>query len=70
MPRRKNVTGSLNSKNPNPFELAYKELWDKLPQSKKDALTEDRVTGKYTYSSQVFAEAVSKRAEELFAEKV
>lgn len=28
--------GSLNSKNPNPYEIAYKKLWDKLPQWQKD----------------------------------
>lgn len=67
MPPRKKVTGSLNSKNPNPFELAYKELWDKLPQWKKDAIAEDRSTGRTTSVSEIFVKAVSQRAEELYA---
>lgn len=61
------VTGSLNSKNPNPFELAYKELWDKLPAWKKQAIAEDRAAGRDSSVVVEFTKAVSQKAEELYA---
>lgn len=33
--RKPDVGGPLNSKHPNPYEIAYKELWDPLPDWKK-----------------------------------
>lgn len=60
------VTGSLNSKDPNPFELAYKELWDKLPAWKKIAVAEDQAAGKDSGVLVEFTKAVSQRAEELY----
>ena len=68
--RKTKVTGSLNSKNPNPFELAYKELWDKLPAWKKDAFAEDIAKGRTDWGIyEEFCKQVNERAEELFVEK-
>ena len=60
------AAGSLNSKNPNPYELAYKELWDKLPPWKKLAVTEDTAAGKDTGVLDEFIKAVNHRAEQLY----
>ena len=68
MPKKKKVTGTLNSKDPNPYEIAYKELWDKLPQWKKVSFSEDIAEGKYDWSLYTeFINQVNERAEELFA---
>ena len=67
MPRRKQVSGTLNSKNPNPFELAYKEVFDKLPRWKQVAIAEDRAEGKDTSVSQDFVKEVARVAEEKYA---
>ena len=67
---QKKVTGSLNSRNPNPFEVAYKELWDKLPEWKKRAFAEDIAAGRTDWGLyEQFCKNVSERAEELFAQK-
>ena len=66
MAPRKKVTGSLNSKDPNPFELAYKELWDKLPAWKKLAITEDQAAGKDSGVLVDFIKSVSLKAEEFY----
>jgi hypothetical protein len=68
MPPRKKVTGSLNSKDPNPFEVAYKELWDKLPDWKKRAFAEDIANGRYDWGLyEQFCSEVNDRSEELYA---
>jgi hypothetical protein len=59
-------TGSLNSKTPNPFELAYKELWDLLPQWKKVAFAEENSTGRCTSLHSQFLEEVNLKAEEIY----
>lgn len=64
--RRTKVTGSLNSKNPNPFELAYKEVFDKLPRWKQFAIAEDRAEGKTTGVTIQFVDDVSRVAEKYY----
>lgn len=61
--------GTLNSKVPNPFEIAYKELWDKLPAWKRAAITEDIAAGRRDTSSTYhrFISDVSQRAEAIYA---
>lgn len=51
-PRKKKPAtgGALNSKTPNAYELAYKELWDKLPEWKKNAFIEDIAAKRYDWS--------------------
>jgi hypothetical protein len=58
------VKGTLNSKEPNPYELAYKELWDKLPPWKKQAITDD-ISNKVVDSryQTEFAKEVIRKAE-------
>jgi len=64
------ITGSLNSKNPNPYELAYKELWDKLPAWKRNAFAEDVANKRYDWGLYgEFIREVNIRADELYAEK-
>ena len=64
----KKAAGTLNSRNPNPFELAYKELWDKLPEWQKRAFTEDIVAKRLDYGLySEFIGKVNQRAEELYA---
>jgi len=66
MPKKK-VTGTLNSKEPNPYELAYKELWDKLPAWKKNAFSEDIANGRTDYSLYIeFTDSVNTRAEQIY----
>lgn len=66
--RRKKVSGTLNSKNPNPYEIAYKELWDKLPKWKKISFSENIASGEYNWSLyEEFVKQVSERAEELYS---
>jgi len=68
--RRTKITGTLNSKSPNPFELAYKELWDKLPTWKQNAFAEDVANKRYDWGLYgEFIKKVNERAEELYAEK-
>jgi hypothetical protein len=68
--KQSKASGTLNSKNPNPYELAYKELWDKLPAWKRNAFAEDVVNKKYDWGIYgEFIKAVNERAEELYAEK-
>lgn len=64
--KRTKVTGSLNSKNPNPFELAYKEVFDKLPRWRQLAVTEDRAEGKTTSVTIQFVDEVSRVAEKYY----
>lgn len=64
--RQVKVTGSLNSNNPNPFELAYKEIFDKLPRWKQLALAEDRAEGKTTSVTTQFVDDVSRAAEKYY----
>lgn len=64
---RKKVTGSLNSKSPNPFELAYKELWDKLEPWKKEAFSQENADDRCTSLHSDFLKQVSHRADELYA---
>ncbi len=64
---RTKITGSLNSKNPNPFELAYKEVFDKLPRWRQVAIAEDRAEGKDTSVTQDFVKEVARVAEEKYA---
>lgn len=64
--KKKQVKGTLNSTNPNPYEVAYKELWDKLPQWKKQVFSEDIAEGKYDWSVYTdFVKEVTEKAEEL-----
>jgi len=63
------VTGTLNSKIPNPFELAYKELWDKLPTWKKKAFAEENSASRMTDLHHKFIEDVAAKVEELFSIK-
>jgi len=65
--KRTRVTGSLNSKNPNPFELAYKEVFDALPRWKQIAVAEDRAEGKTTSVTEDFVQTVARVAEEKYA---
>ena len=79
MPKKKKSKRKWNSfsnginnififKDPNPYEIAYKELWDKLPQWKKVSFSEDIAEGKYDWSLYTeFINQVNERAEELFA---
>ena len=67
MPKRKKVSGTLNSKNPNPFELAYKEVFDQLPRWKQVAVAEDRAEGKHTSVTEDFVKEVARVAEEKYA---
>ena len=46
--------GTLNSKHPNPYEIAYKTVWDMLPAWKRNALTDDIAAKNYT--SRVYEE--------------
>lgn len=62
----KKATGTLNSKSPNPFELAYKELWDKLPQWKKTAFAEENAEGRCSTLHSHFLKEVSAKAERLY----
>lgn len=66
MATKRKATGTLNSKEPNPYELAYKELWDKLPAWKKLAVTEDQAAGKDSGVLVEFTKAVSHRAEQIY----
>jgi hypothetical protein len=70
-PRKKKLTGgSLNSKVPNPFELAYKELWDKLPRWKQNAFAEDIANKRTDWGLyDEFIQQVNARAEQLYLEK-
>jgi len=61
--------GTLNSKTPNPFELAYKELWDLLPAWKKKAFADENAANRMTDTHHKFIKDVTDRAEELFATK-
>jgi hypothetical protein len=64
----KKAKGTLNSKNPNPFELAYKELWDKLAGWRRDAILEDMQAGRENSRLQLeFAKEVAERAEEMYS---
>lgn len=60
-------TGSLNSKNPNPFELAYKELWDKLPKWKQIAFAEENAEKRCSGLHSEFLKQVANKAEELYS---
>jgi len=62
----KKAIGTLNSKSPNPFELVYKELWDKLPEWKKNAFAEENANGRCSALHSEFLKQVSIKAEELY----
>jgi hypothetical protein len=63
----KKVEGTLNSKEPNPFELAYKQVWDSLPKWKQNAITED-IANSITNSRvhEEFAKRVNEVAESMY----
>lgn len=58
---------SLNSKHPNPYEVAYKQLWDELPEWKKMTFALERA--KKTFSQYgiyaEFVKSVVRLAEEI-----
>lgn len=63
----KKANGTLNSKTPNPFELAYKELWDKLPAWRRAAITDDIAHDRLNSRlHSEFAKEVARRAEEIY----
>lgn len=65
--QRKPAEGTLNSKKPNPYELAYKIVWDKLPRWKQLAITEDIAAKNWdTRLYNEFAHDVAKTAEEMY----
>ena len=66
MATKDKVTGTLNSKIPNPFELAYKELWDLLPNWKKNAFAEENSTGRCSALHSAFLEEIANKAETFY----